>query len=966
MIIFVERKTVQNPILKYATEIGWELLDSEKVLDLRDGETGILFEDVLKQKLFEFNPWLEEETIEEIIKDIEQRTQAGILGNQKIVNYLRGNIPFYSKREKQELNVKFLDFENPENNVFQVTSELSFTQGKIYNRFDLVFYINGIPVIIAEAKTPEEEEGVFEALSQIQRYHRESFEFMKVPPIFVVSNLLEFRYGTTWNFEAKNLYYWRDGENFEELVKTFFDKRRVLSFLEDYIVFWVVQGELKKILLNFHQIRGVENIVKRVLENKKKKGLIWHTQGSGKTLTMIVAAHKLRKIPQLENPTLIAVVDRNELEEQFLRNLENYEFPVIEEAKSKRHLQTLLKSDYRGLIVTTIHKFERMPAEISQRENIIAFVDEAHRSQEGELATYMRAALPNAFFFGFTGTPIDKTNIGKGTFLTFGKEDKPQGYLDKYSILDSLRDNTTIPIYYTLAPNQLLAPSDILEKEFFKMIEEEAIVDLETLDKKILEKAVRLRNLLKSKDRVNRVAQFVAKHFKENITPMGLKAILVGVDREACALLKQKLDEYLPPEYSRAVYTPDYRDPDFMKKYYLSEEEEKNIKKNFLKRGEMPKILIVTSKLLTGFDAPILYTLYLDKPMSDHTLLQAIARVNRPFSGGEGINPKTSGLILDFIGIFDKLEKALRFDSATIEGVVVDLEKIKEEFKKLMKKGEAYINISGRKIDDKAVEQIIDYFSDKEKRREFIKFYQEIEKQYEILSPDPFLRPYLEDYFILSGIFKVIKANFYKIKISAEIWQKTSQLIREKTKTEGLKETLPLYPIDERAIKIIHEDSSPEKVKIIKIHRTITILIDTEGPKQPFLFSLKEKLEKILEEFEQRQITTKETLEKLESLIKEINTAKFEKEKLKLSENQFGIYWTLKDIIPEGEKNKKIAVEISKLMKEYSNWVFNNEIARILKRQIIKELLPVCGQPERGLEKMKEILDIDRYIHQSQ
>jgi len=403
-----------------------------------------------------------------------------------------------------------------------------------------------------------------------------------------------------------------------------------------------------------------------------------------------------------------------------------------------------------------------------------------------------------------------------------------------------------------------------------------------------------------------------------------------------------------------------------MKKYYLSEEEEKNIKKNFLKRGEMPKILIVTSKLLTGFDAPILYTLYLDKPMSDHTLLQAIARVNRPFSGGEGINPKTSGLILDFIGIFDKLEKALRFDSATIEGVVVDLEKIKEEFKKLMKKGEAYINISGRKIDDKAVEQIIDYFSDKEKRREFIKFYQETEKQYEILSPDPFLRPYLEDYFILSGIFKVIKANFYKIKISAEIWQKTSQLIREKTKTEGLKETLPLYPIDERAIKIIHEDSSPEKVKIIKIHRTITILIDTEGPKQPFLFSLKEKLEKILGEFEQRQITTKETLEKLESLIKEINTAKFEKEKLKLSENQFGIYWTLKDIIPEGEKNKKIAVEIGKLMKEYSNWVFNNEIARILKRQIIKELLPVCGQPERGLEKMKEILDIDRYIHQSQ
>ncbi|MDI6602550.1 MAG: HsdR family type I site-specific deoxyribonuclease [Patescibacteria group bacterium] len=963
MIAFTERKTVQNPILRYATEIGWEFLDPDKAIDLRDGETGILFDEILKEKLFQLNPWIDEETIEEIIKDIEQRTRADLLGNQKIVNYLRGTTPFYSKTQKQELNVKFLDFENPESNIFQMTSELGFTNGKIYNRFDLVFYINGIPIVIAETKTPEKEEGISEALTQIHRYHRESFEFLKVPPIFVASNLLEFHYGGTWNFEAKNLYIWRDGENFEELVKTFFNKRKILSFLEDYIIFWIAQGELKKILLNFHQIRAVERIIKRVLENKKKSGLIWHTQGSGKTLTMIVSAHKLRKISQLENPTLIAVVDRNELEEQFLRNLENYGFPIIEEAKSKGYLQMLLKQDFRGLILTTVHKFEKMPANINNRENVIIFVDEAHRSQEGELATYMRAALPNAFFFGFTGTPVDKTNIGKGTFLTFGKEDRPQGYLDKYSILDSLKDWTTVPIYYTLAPNELLTPTDVLEKEFFKMIEEEAIVDLEGLDKKILQKAVKLKNLLKSDDRVAKIAQFVAKHFKENIEPMGFKAILVGVDREACAFLKQKLDNYLPSEYSQVVYTPDYRDPEFMKKYYLSEEEEKNIKKNFLKIEETPKILIVTSKLLTGFDAPILYVMYLDKPMSDHTLLQAIARVNRPFSGGEKINPKTSGLIIDFIGVFEKLEKALRFDSVNIEGVVVDFKQIKKEFKKLIEKGQEYINISGRKIDDKAIERIIDHFTDKEKRKDFIKFYREIEKQYEILSPDPFLRSYLEDYFILSGIFKVIKTNFGP-KIPFLIWQKTAQLIRAKTQTVGLRETLPLYPIDERTIKIIHEDSSPERVKIIKIHRSITILIDTERSKQPFLFSLKEKLERILEEFEQRQATTKETLEKLKSLINEINVAKQEKDKLKLSPNQFGVYWTLKDIISEREKNKQIATKIGSLINEYSNWMFNNETARTLKRHIIKELLPICSQPEEGIQKMKEILDMHRYTCQ--
>lgn len=965
MITYTERKTVQNPILRYASEIDWEFLDSEKAIDLRNEQRGILFKEILRKKLQEFNPWLEEETIDEIFKDIEQRTPANLQGNQKIVNYLRGAIPFYSREDKQELNVKFIDFENPENNIFQVTSELGFVQDKFYNRFDSVFYINGIPIVIVETKTPENEEGISEALTQIHRYHRESFEFLKVLPIFVVSNLLEFRYGATWNFDAKNLYFWEEGRNFEEIVKTFFDKRRLLSFLEDYIIFWLVQGELKKILLDYHQIRAVEKIIKRVLENKKKSGLIWHTQGSGKTLTMIVAAHKLRKIPQLENPTIIVVVDRNELEEQFIRNLKNYQFPVIEEAKSKRHLQQLLKSNFRGLIVTTVHKFEKMPAEINTRENVIVFADEAHRSQEGTLANYMKAALPNAFFFGFTGTPIDKTNIGKGTFLTFGREDAPEGYLDKYSILDSLRRRTTVPIYYTLAPNELLAPTDILEKEFFEMIEKEAIFDLEGLDKKVLDRAVRLKNLLKSNDRVSKVAQFVAKHFKENVEPMGLKALLVGVDREACALLKEKLDKYLPPEYSRVIYTKDYRDPDFMKKYYLDEKEEKSIKKNFLKIEEMPKILIVTSKLLTGFDAPILYAMYLDKPMSDHTLLQAIARVNRPLSGTSKVNPKNSGLIVDFIGLFEKLEKALRFDSTTVEGVMVDLDKIKREFKKLINEGEKYIRISGQKIDDKAVEKIVEYFIDKERRKEFLKFYREIEKYYEILSPDPFLRPYLENYFVLSSIFRIIKANFGP-KIPSEIYQKTLALIKERTKTIGLKETLPIYPIDERTIKIIHEDSTSEAIKIIKIHRTLTILIENEGVKQPFLFSLKEKLEKILEKFEQRQTTTKETLEKLESLVKEINIAKEEKDRLKLSENQFGIYWILKDTVSEKEKGRELSIKIGNLLEKYSDWMFNNEIARILKREIIKEFLPLYSQPEQGLQKMKEILDVDRYIRQSQ
>jgi len=384
-VAFSERKTVQNPILKYAIDIGWQYLTPEETLDLRDGESGIFFSKTLKDKLREFNPWLLEEEAEEVIHELLERTRYNLEGNQKILNFYRGETPIFSRKENRELNIRFFDFENLQKNVFQVTDELSFANGKAWNRFDLVFYVNGLPVLIIETKNPEKEEGIDEALTQIKRYQNESPEFMVYPLLFVASNLHEFIYGPTWNIEERYLYHWREGKNLEEITKSFLDFRRILSFIADYIIFWEENGEIKKIVLATHQIRAVEKIFNRVLEGEKRSGLIWHTQGSGKTLTMIVAAHKLRKAPSLKNPTLLMVVDRTELEEQMGKNLQRYGFPAVEIAESKEKLQKLLASDYRGLIVTLIHKFDRIPGKLSERKNIIVFVDEAHRTQEGEL-----------------------------------------------------------------------------------------------------------------------------------------------------------------------------------------------------------------------------------------------------------------------------------------------------------------------------------------------------------------------------------------------------------------------------------------------------------------------------------------------------------------------------------------------------------------------------------------------------
>jgi type I restriction enzyme R subunit len=960
-VTFSERKTVQNPILKYAVDLGWQYIEPNQALDLRDGEIGIFFLQTFKEKLVEFNPWLTSDEIDDIVRELLERTRFNIEGNQKILNYCRGLVPFYSRQTKRELNVKLFDFENPQNNVFQVTDELSFTNGISWNRFDLVFYINGLPVLIVETKNPEKEEGINEAIEQIKRYHRESPEFLAFSLIFVASNLHDFIYGPTWNVEERYLYNWRQGNNLEEITKSFFNFKRILSFIEDYIIFWEEGGEVKKIVLATHQIRAVKKIVERVLEGEKRSGLIWHTQGSGKTLTMIVSAHKLRRMEKLENPTLLVVVDRTELEEQMAKNLKKYGFPAVEVAESKEKLKELLASDYRGLIVTLIHKFDRMPEKINERKNIIVFVDEAHRTQEGDLGVYMRAALPNAFYFGFTGTPIDKTNVGKGTFLTFGKEDAPHGYLDKYSIADSLNDGTTVPINYTLAENQLLVPKQVLEEEFFKLIENEAITSVEELDKKVLDKALKLRNLLKSPARVQKVAEFVAKHFKENVEPLGFKAFLVGVDREACALLKEALDKYLPPEYSKVVFTPAHNDNPLLKKYHLYENEEKEIKNKFLKIGELPKILIVTSKLLTGFDAPALYAMYLDKPMNDHSLLQAIARVNRPLSARELNNQKTAGLIIDFIGIFEKIERALRFDSADIKGVIVNLEEKKKEFAKLMEKARAYLELLGGKIDDKATEKVLDYFSEKEERLKFFKFYREVSALYEIIAPDVFLRPYLEDYFLLSGILNILKVHFWK-KIPEEIIRKTRELVQEKTDILGPIMPLPVYPINERTIELIQQDKSPERIKVIKTHRSIMVLIDKDGPKEPFLFIFREKIEKILEEFETKQIGTKEALKRFEGILQEINEARKEKENLGLKEKEFAFYYTLGEYIDKNGVRKEVSQKINSLFSQYSNWMDNPERARLLRLGILKSLLPFIQNSNKNLYIMNQIINLEKEV----
>jgi type I restriction enzyme R subunit len=509
-----------------------------------------------------------------------------------------------------------------------------------------------------------------------------------------------------------------------------------------------------------------------------------------------------------------------------------------------------------------IHKFRDMPANLNTRKNIFVLIDEAHRTTGGDLGNYLMAGLPNASYIGFTGTPVDKTAYGRGTFKTFGCEDD-KGYLHKYSISESIEDGTTLPLYYNLAPNEMLVPHEIMEKEFLALAETEGIADIEELNK-ILERAVNLKNFLKGRDRVPKVAWFVADHFRQNVEPLGYKAFLVAVDREACAFYKEALDRILPPEYSEIVFTGNNNDPKHLKKWHLDPKREKQIRKNFTKVGEWPKILIVTEKLLTGFDAPILYAMYLDKPMRDHTLLQAIARVNRPYENETAEMMKPHGFVLDFVGIFDKLEKALAFDSDEINAIVKDLGLLKQLFKaKMEAEAPAYLALVGRKFDDKDVDNLIEHFRDKERRKEFFKEYKEIEMLYEIISPDAFLRPFIKDYATLSAIYDVVR-NAYarKVYVDRAFQRKTNELIQSHIGAaigDGIVED---FRLDGATIETIKKRKEGTATKVINLVRAIERTAE-ENSDDPFLVALADRAKAVQESFEDRQTTTAEALAEL-------------------------------------------------------------------------------------------------------
>ena len=851
--------------------------------------TEVLIETELKQALIDLNPEIkaQPERADEVIYKLRSillsvNSTGLVRANEEFAEWLKGNKTMPFGKNYAHVSVKLIDFETIENNKFQLVNQFSI-RNRETKRPDIVMFVNGIPLVVGEAKTPVRPSvSWLDAASDIHDGYENS-----VPELFV-PNVLSFA------TEGKELYYgavrtplefwaaWRvnDGDDVSRLMglnnvaaemKQLLSPKTLLDILYNFTTYSTNKKRQRiKVVCRYQQYEGANLIVQRVLENKIKRGLIWHFQGSGKSLLMLFAAQKMRKMKALKSPTVMIVVDRVDLDSQ-TQNV----FKEASNVMPTEDIDTLnkyLANDSRYIIITTIFKFKDAQANINQRDNIIVMVDEAHRTQEGDLGQRMRMALPNAFFFGLTGTPINKTD--HNTFWTFGAQEDENGYMSRYSFEDALRDKTILPLHFEPRLLDIHIDREKVDEEFAAIsntLDEDAKITLSN-------KAAKMLEFLKSPERIGIVCKDIAQHYQEKVEPQGFKAMIVTPDREACHLYKLELGKYFPDSASAVVISTSGKGEDELKRLYnLTKDEQEKLIEKFNKPDSELKFLIVTAKLLTGFDAPILQTMYLDKSLKDHTLLQAICRTNRKFPN------KTFGRIVDYFGVFDDAAKALEFDEEVMKKVITNLSSQLEELPRIMANNLAHFEGVDRTIEGfDGLQAAQDAIGTNEKRDAFASDYRQLANIWESLSPDPALEPYRADYRWLSNVYQSVKPSGPD-SLGKLLWlslgAQTKKIMYDNIHVGGIHTDMQEVVLDETMVASLMASKDPKAAK--KIEKEL-IKRFKKYANQPKFVELSKRLEALRDKAEQGLISSIEFIKELCQIARETIQAEKQEENVEV------------------------------------------------------------------------------------
>lgn len=771
----IDEKMVQMGLADHLSRLGWVWAEDETLG--RPFESVFLSDDVIKG-LVSLNPEVAKvpTRAEEVLSKLRAvllgvRNDGLVASNEEFVAWLCGRRTIKYIGTDKDVQVNLIDFENPTGNSLRVTTEATFHIGREHRRYDLVLWVNGFPLVVGEMKTPKDKNisWLNGATDVHNAYEKKTPEFFVPNVLSFASEGREFRYGAVGQPPELWLNWSKTSDeilapglpNMNRSAELLLNPEMVLDILRNYTLYSsrrTANGALRmKVIPRYPQVEAVDAIIARCLDPKKKQGLVWHHQGSGKTFAMAYAAAKLRHQNELDAPTIVVVLDRLELIQQTESEFKSVGIQSLKTAETKEELRTLLKNDARGVIITTIFRFAEAGL-LNDRSNIIVMVDEAHRTQEGRLGLDMREALPNAKFIGLTGTPISTED--KNTFSMFGDMDDPEGSLNHYSVERSIHDGATLPVHVETRLVNFQFNRDELQKAFDDLADEERLD--EDQRGKLASKASDISIVVRDQDRINAVCKDIIEHYRARIAPLGLKAQVVAYDRATCVAYYDAITALLNEgEEAAVVMTTLKDDPQEWDQWNMDREQEATIKDRFRDVNDPLKIVIVTAKLLTGFDAPIEGVMYLDKPLRAHTLFQAVCRTNRRWTNPLTGQQKLHGLIVDYVGLGKELAKALS-TKATMK-----LGQNQEDVEILL--GELCAEIGTAIKSFKSVDRTASVFNQIHdaqqilgtipQRDAFALQFMKCQGLFEFLWPDTKLRPIEEDYRFLARIYASIAPN---------------------------------------------------------------------------------------------------------------------------------------------------------------------------------------------------------------
>jgi type I restriction enzyme R subunit len=788
--------TIQYGLAKHLEMLGWVYADDESLGRPVDG---VFLSGDLEAALTRLNPEIAAtpSRVDEVLSKLRAvllgvRNDGLVAANEEFVQWMCGRRTIQYIGTDRDVQVRLIDFENPASNILRVTTEATFHVGKEHRRYDIALWVNGLPLVVGEMKTPVNAQVSW--LNGAADIHN---GYEKKTPEFFVPNVLsfssegrEFRYGAVCQPPELWLNWSSTTDDImppgipavlrsAELLLT---PAMVLDVLRWYTLYSsrrTSNGAIRmKVIPRYPQVEAVNAIVARALHPKKRKGLIWHHQGSGKTFAMAYAAARLRHVADMDAPTILVVLDRLELIQQTESEFKSVGINALKTADTKEELRQMMRDDDRGVIITTIYRFAEAGV-LNDRSNIVVLVDEAHRTQEGRLGLDMRAALPNAKFIGLTGTPISTDD--RNTWEMFGDPDDPDGAMNHYSVERSIHDGATLPVHVETRLVNFHFDKEAMQEAFDALAADENLT--EEQKGKLAAKASHLSVVVRDKDRIEAICKDIVAHYRARIGPLGLKAQIVAYDRATCIAYYDTISELLNEgEECTVVMTTAKGDPEDWERWNLDSDQEAIIKDRFRDVNDPLKFVIVTAKLLTGFDAPIEGVMYLDKPLRAHTLFQAVCRTNRRWTNPLTGQQKLHGLVVDYVGLGKELAKALAMKPTNKPGqnqedidillaeLTAEVANTIQQFNGIDRNGPVFDQIHD-------AQRVLDTLP---KREAFAAEFMRCQGLFEFLWPEVRLRPIEDDYRFLARIYASIAPNkAADLLLWQKLGAKTMEIVHE-------------------------------------------------------------------------------------------------------------------------------------------------------------------------------------------